>query len=234
MIDICCPIHKNYDYVERQISHWTDHIRGGGWRLIFRDNTPVRFARPIAPSRPEVCSVTVAPGPEGEYDGESHGGALDALVRLAETPIVGIVDSDFFWLDPDILSIVEREFSSGTRCLGVDLVDHHSANVVHTPCAEGMFVDRALAMEQTFVVTRAEGDGRLLETGWRIRRRLVEQGIPYKTFSFCGRPPRGAISQLFGPAEGGRSTGLHLRAGSANIQGRNVDEILSCEVSRWK
>ena len=120
MIDVCMIIHRNYEYLPIQIEHWRSWIRGE-WRLLVLDNTPEKYARNIpADDRMDVMLFVNRDQP-GEFDGESHGRALDFLVSKAESKIVGLVDSDFFWFDPDVLAKVNESFAKGVRCWGSSL-----------------------------------------------------------------------------------------------------------------
>lgn len=186
MIDICMVVHKNYKLLEMQLEHLKR--LSGGYRLLVADSTPPALRPNTLPSGnySYFASITIS-----DFDGISHGSSLDYLVDKAESDIVGIMDSDFFWTNKDILLDVEKAFASGVKCMGVSnfypdfvrLVDplYPERASDKAPCPFGMFIDRKLALEQTFVVNREEG-AKYKETGWRLRERLVKENIPRVTF----------------------------------------------------
>lgn len=212
-IDICTTIYRNYSLLDLQLSHWKT-IKGDH-RLLAVDNTP----RPerIKQSYP-VIELDVS-----GIDGETHGAALDLLVRTATSDIVGIVDSDFFWLNKNILKEVEKYFEQGYKCVGCagfypdwqrNLDPRHPDRAGHlAPVCWGMFVDRKLAMEQTFVVSAQEGP-QVMETGWRLRKRIIDEKIPCVVFQgFYPENWNDPECCFFGTPE--KYEGVHLLKGSA-------------------
>lgn len=174
-MDICIVIYKNYDLLAAQVEAWR---KIPGANLLICDNTPLADRQII--DRPNVFVLDV----DG-IDGETHGAALDFLVRQATSDIVGICDSDFFWLDPNILLYVEEKFRQGYQCVGAEpwYEDFERVNAVYpdraswlAPCVFGQFVDRKLALSETFVVSRREAS-KLMETGWRLRERVIQNRI---------------------------------------------------------
>lgn len=215
MIDIGTVIYRNYSLLDMQLDHWKK-IRGEH-RLLVVDNTPV------AERREHDYPILNVSG----SDGETHGAALDLLVRTATTDIVGIVDSDFFWLNKEILSEVINYFEQGYKCVGCEGFYPDWQRVLDprwpqragsmAPVCWGMFVDRKLALEQTFIVTSAEGS-QIMETGWRLRERLIREQIP--TVIFSGFYPAGWTDLeccFFGSAE--RVQGVHYLKGSGGRSG---------------
>lgn len=176
MIDICTVVHNTDVLAHWQASHWAMFPKA---RLIMADNTR---GKPIMV--PGVKYIRISEVVTG--DGASHGHALDAAVQEAETEIIGTVDSDFFWLVPDIIEKVEAEFATGKVCVGCEgwyddwhLVDKKwpARAGKLAPVCWGMFVRRDLALSETFVVTEHEGS-MIMETGWRLRQKLIEKKHP--------------------------------------------------------
>lgn len=187
MIDICTVIYRNYSLLDLQVEHWKKlGIPNVDYRLICIDNTPDQERR--------ITSYPVSYLSVYGTDGETHGLALDHAARMATTDIIGFVDSDFFWLDENILSNVQKMFDDGAKCVGCAgfypdwqrvLDPIHPERAGHlAPVVWGMFVDRRLAMEQTFVSTAAEGAA-IHETGWRLRKRIIDEQIPTVVFEGC-------------------------------------------------
>ena len=213
MIQILCVIHRNYSLLDLQIEHWKK-IKGD-FELLFLDNTPSNERQ----SRPNMLYLDT-PG----SDGESHGAALDYLVSQATSDIVGIVDSDFFWTDESIIQEVEELFSQGNICVGASakyqdweeymdkpFPDRHSSLA---PVVWGMFVDRKLAAEQTFICTEHEGRSFRLYTGHRLRQRIISENLPRVTYQ--GFYPNGSNDSdgvYYG--EPGKVKGVHFLKGSA-------------------
>lgn len=224
MIDVCIVIHRNYGLLDLQMKQW--RWISGGHRLLVCDNTPAQFRMDL---REYDINATVQDC-QGS-DGETHGAALDLLVRQSTSPIIGICDSDFFWTRRAIIRDVERYFSRGCQCVGVELWydDFEQVNRIYPeragylcPCVFGMFIDRQLALSETFVVTSAEGS-QLLETGWRIRKKIIEEHIKCHVY----RARRDSIQPhpevvRFGQPE---IVGLHFLKGSNPNFGRDTTRL---------
>jgi hypothetical protein len=182
MIDVCMVIHKNYELLDLQKKH-ISRLKGAT-RLLAMDNTPEPFRKPT-----DLPHMTV-----GGIDGMTHGLVLDELMKVATSDIVCVQDSDFFWLNKNIIEEVENYFKLGFKCVGcagfypdwqTNLDPRHPDRAGYlAPVCWGMFVDRKLAMEQTFSVT-AEEAATVHETGWRLRQRLIQEQIPTVVFQGC-------------------------------------------------
>lgn len=223
MIDICTIIHKNYALLDCQLNHWQSIT--GDYRLLFADNTPREMRKTI----PYDINLVVVEC-EGE-DGETHGGTLDILVRQATSSIIGILDSDFFWLKPNILEEVLGHFEKGCRCVGVEHFydDYAIVNRLYpdrtsylAPSVFGMFIDRDLALSETFVATREEGAKFFAEGGWRIRKKIIDEQIPchvYRAFRYPEHPDPQVY--YFGTPDD--PVGVHLLKGSIFRQGSMME-----------
>jgi len=215
MIQILCVIHKNYHLYELQLEHWKKF--SGDFQLNFVDNTP-ESRRQIYPGLPYFSCP--------EFDGESHGRALDYLVSRATSDIIGIVDSDFFWTNKNIISEIKDYFKRGFVNVGASAMYPDWCNIIDTaypdrhsskaPVVWGMFVDRRLASEQTFVCTPSEGQDKLY-TGWRLRQRVIEQDLPRITFQ--GFYPEGHTDPEMVWYGNGKPEGFHWFKGSFSRQG---------------
>lgn len=225
MIDICTVVHKNYQLLDWQVEHWKK-IKGDH-RLLVVDNTPPEL-------RQQITQPVTVFEPDNWFDGVSHGQALDALARLATTDIVGFVDTDFFWLRENIIQGVEILFDAGFRAVGCAgfypdwqrvLDPKHPDRAGHlAPVVWGMFVDRKLALQETFVCTPQEG-AEVRETGWRLRKRLIDDKIP--TVVFQGGWPEGWTDKeccFF--YNKGQPVGVHFLKGSGFRTG-HTDRIPS-------
>lgn len=184
-IDVIIPIYKNYNLMSQQLEAWAK-IKGS-YRLMFCDNTPPDIRVPIAPSSAFEFYTYDSEG----WDSERHGSVLDFMMSKTKSAIVCIQDSDFFWTNPDILSLVYEQFQRGYQCIGTEfyydcvkrVFDKYPARAnVMVPCIFGMFVSRSLALSTTFVGTKEEATTEWKETGWRLRDKIYRENIPCIVF----------------------------------------------------
>lgn len=233
MIDICTVIHRNYDLFNLQLKNWS--WLEGEKRVLFCDNTPQPERRPMFPNKAYTVPhewVPYSTGSHGMHDGESHGSTLDCLVRATKTPIIGILDSDFFWLKKDILADVQELFAQGMKCVGVEnwyndfeLVNQRFPERASylAPSVFGMFIDRELAQD-TFVATRSEGHEFMAEVGWRIRSKIIKEKIPHHTYLHYQTEdqPDPAVCYFGTPKT---PVGIHFLKSSNPGFGRNVKKM---------
>ena len=189
MIDVIIPIYFNYNLIYYQFMCWRN-IKGD-YRLLICDNTPLHLSQEIIiPDDFKHKALLFRNNSEG-IDGERHGGVIDYMVKQSTSDIICIQDSDFFWLDVDIFEYILRYFKNGYKCVGTDLYypAFEKVNSIYperhsclAPCVFGMFIDRKLALSETFVVTQYEGHNEFKETGWRMRKKIIDENI--KTIIF--------------------------------------------------
>jgi hypothetical protein len=210
-------VYVNYFLIPLQLKY-LEKLQGD-WRLLICDNTPNSHYRPLDINDDRV---RIFRQEFGGIDGEKHGGALDLLVGKAESDIIGICDSDFFWLKEDILLEVCNFFEGGIKCVGAELYyeDFEKVNKRYperagylAPCVFGMFVDKTLAQSETFVVSGSEAND-WYETGWRLRKKIIDQEIPCHIYPAIKLPQQKKedISWFFGNEQ--EIVGLHLVKGS--------------------
>lgn len=195
MIDICITIFYNYDLLDLQIKSWLK--KSGNYRLLICDNTPIDHRQIVNINSPNVSIFNFDTNfrhYDPARDGESHGSALDFILTRAKSDIVGICDSDFFWLDDNILHKTQKLFDNGCQCYGTELWYNDFEKINNrfpdragwlAPCVFGMFVDRELAMSETFISTAQEGRMELRETGWRLRKKIIENNIKNTVIPAC-------------------------------------------------
>ena len=126
------------------------------------------------------------------FDGFTHGASLDFLVSKTQTEIIGMMDFDFFWIYPDIISYVHELFKQGYEAVGCAGWYPDFQRVIDTnfperaghlaPVVWGQFLTRDLAISDTFICTKEESGLNNFETGWRIRKKIIEDKIPAKIF----------------------------------------------------
>ncbi len=199
-IDIICPIYYNYQLAIDQIDMFKK-IKGE-WNLLFCDNTSVKDQQEIVIPEEYRDRIKVFHHQAEGIDGEKHGSVLDYMVKQTTSKIIGIMDSDFFWFNEDIISIVNDKFSKGIKCMGAELHytgfeyvnDMYPERSGHlAPCVFGMFIDRDIALSETFVCTRHEGHTERRETGWRIRSKIINEKIPCIVFPAIQIPRQSSV-----------------------------------------
>lgn len=225
MIDVVLCLYDNYRLAERCIAH--NLSIDPELRLVVMDNTPPERKADNFLSTIESDRVRVVEGLKGGSDGESHGASLDLLFSLCETDIVGSIDHDFFWLRPNISSFILRRFYEGYEAIGCagwyplhnpdwqKSIDQNNLDRqgYMAPVCWGQFLTKDLALSETNVCTAQEGP-RGMETGWRIRQKIVDLGIKNMTFpgfqyTDQGQEMASYFGSLFYPM------GLHMMKGTS-------------------
>lgn len=261
MIDIVCVAYNNYDLMDKVLSHMRDWVKGD-YRLFIADNSSEfdesrmngfkdineRVVEAFIPAIPGYMRAPVnLRGYRSAYDGLTHGIALDILKHKTETDIIGTMDPDFFWINPDIISYTEERFKRGYRAVGCAgwytdwqlLIDpRHPARAGHlAPTVWGQFLDRDIAMQNTFAVTLQEMPG-FYETGWRIREFLIDNDIKMDVFpGFSHDWLDDGFTCFFGTEEA--PMGVHLLKGTTpQLRGgypdlEIVDDMLQKVKSLW-
>lgn len=246
LIDVLIVIHRNYALVDSQINHWSNYY-GDAVRLLFCDTSPAqsREGRVQRGWRDEPNFYTID---TCGIDGETHGAGIDFLLRKATTPIVCVNDSDFFWLDPDILTTVLDKMVCGDFVAlgagGGTHADWKRLDSLHpyrqsymAPVCWGMFIWREIALMDTWVVTSVEGV-RIIETGWRVRERLIGG---YKTITLpCFYYPEDDTCAYDDPCYFGdpaRPTAFHYMRGSSLRLHAGLDHmnnLIAKGIAKWK
>lgn len=202
MIQVIIPIYHNYDLVYKQIRHWNDQT-SKEWTLLFCDNTPIESIKTIPFSNIDLMALRTDMASQqyeqvqnkikwytfNEFDGIDgvrHGSVIDYMVKQATTKHVCIQDSDFFWIDSQMLTKAQNYFDLGYDAVGAELFydDFGYVNDVYpdragwkAPCIFGMFVRRDYLLDKTFVCTNYEGKVCKKETGWRVRKAMIDDGL---------------------------------------------------------
>lgn len=222
MIDIFCVIHRNYTLHNMQVAHWRDYIKAG-FRLHIIDNTPRHLAKKFSELDLDGVHSIQRFDPSNSFDGTSHGETLDFAVKKAESDFIGVVDSDFFWFNPDILDDACMHIDHlGYECVGASAFYKDWSNNIDAfyperhsslaPACWGMFVKTDLAQKFSFVCTPEEGS-QMLYTGWRLRQHIIENDI--KRLTFQGFYPYDNDDQTIAYGESGKPQGIHFLKGSA-------------------
>jgi len=220
MIDYLMTIYRTYDLLDIQIENFEKKFSESEYRLIVVDNTPNSEKKEI--KNKDKIDLIVDLDSSVTFDGVSHGGALDVGLNYCESPIVCILDSDFFFLK-NVTDYVKEKFSLGYEAVGSSWDDglgtrpwvkRFPDRFNNIPCAFGAFYNLELAKSNSWIVTRedvANGQSTgFIETGWRIRKHILDNSI--KTFSW--KTKSNGYGNCFFEDENQNMVGMHYVGGS--------------------
>jgi 2-polyprenyl-3-methyl-5-hydroxy-6-metoxy-1,4-benzoquinol methylase len=188
MIDYLIVIYNNYDLLDLQVKNFKTRLPKKDYRLIVVDNTPNENKQTIDvdPIIDKLVLLDSVP----TFDGVSHGHAINEGLKHCTSDIVGIIDSDFFFLSNNIHEYVFKKFAEGYQAVGCEYndgkdtkawVNINPKNFENIPCCFGAYYTRELATSQSWVITpeevntnKAEG---FVEVGYRIRKHILDNNI---------------------------------------------------------
>lgn len=254
MIDFLIVIYKNYDLMYYQSEHFArlyeayfqNNFRRT-YRLIFIDNTPPEYRKPINYDLlTENCFVYINENQDNTHDGASQGAAIDFGRQYCSSPIVCVMDSDFIftsYIPIDGYSIL-NEFREdlNLNAIGTEYYDGESdveyawKNIVlknkslfeNIPCCFCIFLKSDLLNSDTWKVTHEESSSKnntFIETGWRIRNHILKYKL--KTQTWTGSQPdndKGTERPCF--FEWGKNLmGFHLQRGSHRNLSTSISNI---------
>lgn len=239
--------YKNYDLLEIILKHMNDWVQGD-YRLFIADNTPLPDIARLHTWKAindKIHVVLTADAP-GDFEGLSHGNALDYLKGITDAPIIATMDPDFFWLNPTIMGYVEQRFADGYEAVGcagwypdwlAALDPRHPDRAGHlAPVVWGQFLSREVALADTFSVLLTEM-GDIRETGWRVRENLIKQKS--KMDIFPGFKYENQIDPevcFFGTPE--QPMGMHVLKGTVSFRPvpldyGNLSQMVEQAKERW-
>lgn len=188
MIDHLIVIYRNYDLISLQVENFKKRLKPEQYRLVIIDNTPDDEKIPIKTNSSKHIIVPLDSKPT--FDGVSHGRAIDYGLKFCETPIVGIIDSDFFILYNDMYQYVHQVFESGYQAVGCEYNDGKDTKqwvnidpgkFENIPCCFGAYYTNKLAKSASWVITEQEvQEGRstgFVEVGSKIRRHILDNQV---------------------------------------------------------
>nr|QMP82883.1 MAG: hypothetical protein [Caudoviricetes sp.] len=190
MIDYLTVIYKNYELLDIQRSIFKSIFSPEQYRLVIVDNTPDSEKKPITPENNEII---VFRNSVDEFDGISHGFAIDYGLTFTKSKIVCILDSDFFLLNKNIHNYIIDKFDQGYVAVGAEWHDGEATIPVvnafpekfkDIPCCFCGYYDSVLARSNSWAIAPWEIDRSTsyIEVGWRIRKYIFENKI--KTLSW--------------------------------------------------
>lgn len=221
MIDYLTVIYKNYDLLYLQLDNFEKRFSKEPYNLIVIDNTPDDEKKEINVDD-IACQFYTKPS-RPEFDGISHGSAIDYGLQFCTSSIIGIIDSDFFILNNNIQKYIFDKFEQGYRAVGTEYndgkdtrywVDKHPEKFRDIPCCFGSYYDIELARSQSWIITQQEVDSNrstgFVEVGYKIRKHILENKI--KTLSW--KTEANEYGNCFFKNEKNVTMGLHYVAGS--------------------
>lgn len=217
---------KNYDLILLQIENFKK-LFNKKFNLIIVDNTPNSFKnyeviRKIK-SENENIKIINREYENTEFDGISHGHAIDIGVSNCLSDIICIFDSDFIFMYKNLESYILDLFNLGYVAVGCEFndgttdstkyIDAYPERFENAPVCYAAFYDKKILNSFSFIITNEEvnknrTDG-YIETGWRIRKYIVDnklKGITWKAERNT-RP-------CYFKNEHGELIGIHYVAGS--------------------
>lgn len=176
-IDYILVIFRNYNLLEIQRDLF-DNFHPDEYRLIIVDNTPDSEKKPIVPRKNELV---VYRNSVNEFDGVSHGAAIDYGLTFVESDIVCILDSDFFIIDKNIHKYIKQKIEDGYQAIGPEFGDKHFRDkhpkmFDGIPCVFCYYCKKEFAQKYTWIVDRHEVnfETSFIETGWRFRKHILD------------------------------------------------------------
>jgi hypothetical protein len=222
-------IYNNYqllDYQRSQIKKLNINYD----KHIIVDNTPLQYRNPIIPFENELIVYRDNTG--GEFDGISHGEALDYGMKFVETDYVYVYDSDYFQLknnQDEIQKMIQSGYLAiGTEFWNQDYLPHYKRmpeKFNNIPCCFGSYYSTNIIKDLSWVVTPQEvnHESGFIEVGWRIRKYILENNI--KTFAFKCKSFSNNDDNFVYYDDQNNKIGLHVVGGS-HRNSKNFEMIL--------
>jgi hypothetical protein len=256
VIDFLIVIYKNYDLMYYQSKHFArlyeayfqNKLRNT-YRLIFVDNTPPEFRKPINYGLlTENCYVFINDAQDNTHDGASQGSAIDFGRQYCTSEIVCVMDSDFIFTNyipidgASIISEFRQDLS--LNAIGTEYYDGES-DVEYSwkyitsqnkdlfkniPCCFCIFLKQDLLNAATWVVTHEESSNKtntFIETGWRIRNHILQFKLKTKTFEGYQLDTHQGTEYPSYFLFNSKLIGFHLQRGSHRNSEGSIDSISS-------
>jgi len=240
-IDYVTVIYKNYKLIHVQLELFGIFFSKKDYNLIIVDNTPDNFKSThdceLLKQNPIVDKFISIPSSEYEFDGVSHGTALDAGILETTSEIICTFDSDYFFLRKDLNSYIFEKFKNGYYAVGSSWVDAFGTDFwrnqkphlfENLPVCWESFYKREVLQNKSFVITELKVSEEKLnytgfiEVGWEIRKFLIDNQL--KTLSWDGVINKDNTTSFF---DGGTLCGLHYSKGSYDrSENINLESIL--------
>lgn len=223
MIDYVIVIYRNYALLEMQRDLF-DRFNPAEYRLVIVDNTPDNEKKSI---QARTNEIVVYRNSVNEFDGVSHGAAIDYGLTFVESEIVCILDSDFFIVDKNIGKYVQERIDQGYEAIGTEFGSspfrqkHHPSKFDNIPILFCYFCKTEFAKQYSWIVTQSEVnfENSYIETGWRFRKHVLENNT--KTIGWKIDDIDVYKKQVY-RTELGDLVGMHYFCGSHSSMGENI------------
>lgn len=209
----------------------------GDFRLVIVDNTPDPYYKPFYYNGgllPRVPGTFL-----GQFDGVSSGFAYNYALSLCTSDMIGMVDPDMFWFQPNLVDIVQEDYYENgymsVGCAGF-YNDFQSIFDVTNPTHSGdkaavlwgQFMDRKLALSEDWCCY-PPGVGQI--TGWKVREKIIDQNIKREVI-----PGFYKDGETFFGWNQEKPMGCHFLKGCgsrAHIMQEIVPPVLEREKAKW-
>lgn len=229
MIDYLTVIYNKYELLSIQREQF-DKLEYTNYRLIIVDNTPSSNYHPIVPRANELVIRRDNDG--GEFDGISHGNALDLGIKYCTTDIVCVFDSDFFFTR-NIQKYIDKKFEEGYSAVGTEFwnenyLPHYSTmpNMYQNiPCCFGSYYKLEMIKDISWVITPEEVNHSTgyIEVGYRIRKHIIDNNV--KVFGWKCHSIHNNDNDFVYYDENNNIVGYHIVGGSHRNSGQSKDHI---------
>lgn len=238
-IDYLTICYKNYDLILLQIENFKK-LFNNNFNLIIVDNTPTQFKnvdllKKIVEETPNIKIISRDYN-SVEFDGISHGLAIDIGLRFCDNDIVCVFDSDFFFLNKNINEYILKLFNDGFLAVGcefndgtidsVKYIDMYPENFNNAPVCYAAFYHKDVAKSNTFMIDMNEvninrNTNGYIETGSKIRKYIVDNKLKGKTWK-----AEREVRPCFFKDDDGTLIGVHYVAGShINFNEKTLDDL---------
>lgn len=202
-IDYVTVIYKNYKLIHLQLEIFNRLFSKEDYNLIIVDNTPDYLKNfddyEIIRQNEIVDKVLLRESYENEFDGVSHGSALDYGISECTSEIICTFDSDYFFMRKDLNEYIIEKFNDGYYAVGSSWIDAFGTDYFRNqkphlfnnlPVCWGTFYRRDILENLSFVINESKVQEErtnytgYIEVGWEMRKYLIENKL--KTLSWDG------------------------------------------------
>lgn len=234
MIDLLTVNYRNYELLDFQLEHLSRLDGINDCNLIVVDNTPIGERRRI--SHPLISNIVYTDA-EPNFDGISHGNAIDIGMRRVKSDLVFLFDTDYFILSKDFFPrFISIMIKNDYDAMGAEFFDGRDWMPMRNmfperfdgiPAPWGSFYKSKLAKSESWVITPEElknnyAEG-FIEVGWRIRMNLINRGKNTLAFKGFQKNYAGQGNCYFSYDE--ETIGFHYMRASYDRMIDSMDEI---------
>lgn len=222
MIHYLTVVFNNYELLDIQSFNFLKRFPKKDYKFTVIDNSLNSHKKNYEFDR-RVIDRVISIDSNPDFDGVSHGRALDYGVSLIDDDIIAIIDSDFFILNNGIHEYVNNKFTEGYKAVGTEyndgdatkaIVASHPKDFENIPCCFGSYYAREVASSASWQINSTEvsqnRSSGFVEVGWRIRKHILTNNI--KTHNW--KTDAVGYGNCYFKNEIGDTMGVHYVAGS--------------------